>query len=105
MAEISAVYAAGFVTGGDGIANVTAKLNGGRLPAGAGVNFGWKNKSGLKKVTAKRLNFTWSCGPTVCPLRERAGLDFRPVTSTVAAPFVRISKQLYSIRYDQKRLI
>jgi hypothetical protein len=50
-AEISVIYANGFVTGGDGVANVTAHLNADKVPAGWGVNFGWKDgkKSGLKK--------------------------------------------------------
>jgi hypothetical protein len=51
QAEISLVYANGFVTGTDGVANVTAHLNAGKVPAGWGVIFGWKDdkKSGLKK--------------------------------------------------------
>jgi len=51
QAQISVVYANGFVTGAHGVANVTAHLNAGKLPEGWGVNFGWKNdrKSGLKK--------------------------------------------------------
>jgi hypothetical protein len=51
QAEISVVYANGFVTGTDGVANVTAHLNAGKVPAGWGVNLGWKGdkKSGLKK--------------------------------------------------------
>jgi hypothetical protein len=51
QAEISVVYANGFVTGTDGVANVTAHLNAGKVPAGWGVIFGWKDdkKSGLKK--------------------------------------------------------
>jgi hypothetical protein len=51
QAEISVVYANGFVTGANGVANVTAHLNAGKVPAGWGVIFGWKDdkKSGLKK--------------------------------------------------------
>jgi hypothetical protein len=51
QAEISVVYANGFVTGEDRVANVTAHLNAGKVPAGWGVIFGWKDdkKSGLKK--------------------------------------------------------
>ena len=51
QAEVSVIYANGFVTGTDGVANVTAHLNAGKVPAGWGVVFGWKGdkKSGLKK--------------------------------------------------------
>lgn len=51
QADISVIYANGFVTGADGVANVTAHLNAGKVPAGWGVDFGWKDdkKSGLKK--------------------------------------------------------
>jgi hypothetical protein len=50
-AEISVIYANGFVTGADGVANVTAHLNAGNVPAGWGFNFGWKDdkNTGLKK--------------------------------------------------------
>lgn len=47
-AEISVFYADGFVTGTDGVGNVTANLNAGPLPEGLGVNFGWDGMSGLK---------------------------------------------------------
>lgn len=40
-ARISVFYADGFVTGADGIANVTAHLVSGELPEGTFVNFGW----------------------------------------------------------------
>ena len=51
QAEVSVIYANGFVTGADGVANVTAHLNAGKVPAGWGVVFGWKGgkMSGLKK--------------------------------------------------------
>jgi hypothetical protein len=51
QAEISVIYANGFVTGAHGVANVTTHLEAGKLPVGWGVNFGWKDdkKSGLKK--------------------------------------------------------
>ncbi len=51
QAEISIIYANGFVTGTDGVANVTAHLNAGKVPVGWYVDFGWKDnkKSGLKK--------------------------------------------------------
>jgi hypothetical protein len=51
QAEISVIYANGFVTGTDGVANVTAHLNAGKVPAGWDVDIGWKDgkKSGLKK--------------------------------------------------------
>ena len=48
LAEISVLYAAGFITGNDGVANVTAHLNAGEPPDGLAVNFGWMGMSGLK---------------------------------------------------------
>jgi hypothetical protein len=41
LAKISVLYADGFVTGTDGVGNVTANLNAGIPPDGMGVNFGW----------------------------------------------------------------
>lgn len=51
QAQISVIYANGFVAGDDGVANVTAHLNAGKVPAGWDVDFGWKDDkmSGLKK--------------------------------------------------------
>lgn len=40
-AKIAVVYADGFVTGADGVANVYAHLKAGRLPEGTWVNFWW----------------------------------------------------------------
>ena len=48
LAEISVFFATGFMTGNDGVANITAHLNAGALPAGLAVNFGWMGMSGLK---------------------------------------------------------
>lgn len=47
-AKISVFYADGFVTGTDGVGNVTAHLNAGPLPDGVGVNFGWDGGEGLE---------------------------------------------------------
>ena len=57
--EQSVIYANGFVAGYDGVANVTAHLNAGKVPAGWDVFLGWKdgNKSGLKKGNGNKAEF------------------------------------------------
>lgn len=99
QAEISVIYANGFVTGTDGVANVTAHLNAGKVPAGWDVDFGWKDdkKSGLKKENGNKAelhlvvrshgpamagnvgfqtsNFDGSCG--VC--KDQQAIVFNPL--------------------------
>lgn len=51
-AQISVLYADGFVTGTDGVGNVTANLNAGPPPEGLGVNFGWDPEDATKRGLA-----------------------------------------------------